>query len=44
MTKQNEKKLDHEWMALILEAKKTGLTVEQVRDFLHYADDTKKKP
>lgn len=44
MNRQNQKKLDREWMALILEAKKAGLSVEQVRDYLQTADNTKKKP
>lgn len=44
MNRENEKKLDREWMDLILEAKKAGLTVEQVRNYLQTADDSKKKP
>lgn len=29
-----EKQLDHEWIDLILEAKKLGITLEEIRSFL----------
>ncbi|MFD2671238.1 anti-repressor SinI family protein [Marinicrinis sediminis] len=30
--------LDSEWCALILEAKKQGLTIEEIRDFFLHAE------
>lgn len=30
-----EDQLDQQWLSLILEAKKIGLSVEEIRNFLH---------
>ncbi|MFP5112257.1 anti-repressor SinI family protein [Bacillaceae bacterium C204] len=34
ITENNVEVIDQEWMALILEAKDLGLSIEAVRDFL----------
>ena len=34
----SEVKVDQEWLSLIREAKKAGLTIEQIRDFLNKQD------
>ncbi|WP_019243353.1 MULTISPECIES: anti-repressor SinI family protein [Bacillus] len=34
--------LEKEWAALILEAKKLGLTIEEVREFLHSKNNDEK--
>ena len=39
ITESEANVIDQEWMALILEAKELGLSIEDVRDFINQIDE-----
>ncbi|MCL6571750.1 MAG: anti-repressor SinI family protein [Bacillus sp. (in: Bacteria)] len=39
VTRSSTQVIDHEWFALILEAKKLGLSLDAVREFLNQNED-----
>jgi len=43
VTERRTEVIDHEWFALILEAKKLGLSLDAVRDFLNQNEDQELK-